>query len=84
SLPRLGLTKFAPPDGAFYIYADVSHLTQDSAAFCARLLQEAGVATTPGVDFDRVRGKGTLRLSYAGAESEIALGLARLGSWLSA
>ncbi|HXY59618.1 MAG TPA: aminotransferase class I/II-fold pyridoxal phosphate-dependent enzyme [Methylocystis sp.] len=83
SLPRLGLAKFAPPDGAFYIYADVSHLTQDSATFCARLLHEAGVAATPGVDFDRTRGKGTLRLSYAGPEAEVALGLERISAWVA-
>ena len=55
-LPQIGLPRFAPPDGAFYIYADVAHLTQDSVAFCARMLEEAGVAATPGVDFDRARG----------------------------
>ncbi len=83
NLPRLGLTKFASPDGAFYIYADVSHLTQDSGRLCADLLREAGVALTPGADFDRARGASTLRLSYAGAESEVALGVERLGEWLS-
>lgn len=81
-LPRIGFTDFAPPDGAFYIYADVSRLTDDSMAFCKRMLEEAGVATTPGVDFDRARGARTLRFSYAGAESEIALGVERLATWL--
>jgi aspartate/methionine/tyrosine aminotransferase len=81
-LPRIGLPSFAPPDGAFYIYADVAHLTQDSVAFCARMLEEAGVAATPGVDFDRARGRKTLRLSYAGGEAEVAHGLDRLADWL--
>jgi aspartate/methionine/tyrosine aminotransferase len=81
-LPQIGLPRFAPPDGAFYIYADVAHLTQDSVAFCARMLEEAGVAATPGVDFDRARGRKTLRLSYAGGGAEVALGLDRLADWL--
>lgn len=81
-LPRIGFTDFAPPDGAFYIYADVSRFTGDSMAFCKRMLEEAGVATTPGVDFDRSRGARTLRFSYAGPESEIALGVERLAAWL--
>jgi aspartate/methionine/tyrosine aminotransferase len=81
-LPRIGLNRFAPADGAFYIYADISHLTTDSSRFCTDLLQQAGVATTPGVDFDRRRGGGTMRLSYAGPQSEVALGLERLGEWL--
>lgn len=81
-LPRIGFTDFAPPDGAFYIYADVSRFTGDSMAFCKRVLEEAGVATTPGVDFDRSRGARTLRFSYAGPESEIALGVERLAAWL--
>jgi aspartate/methionine/tyrosine aminotransferase len=82
-LPQIGLERFAPPDGAFYVYADVSHLTDDSAAFCAAMLEEAGVAATPGIDFDRARGKAKLRLSYAGSETEVALGLDRIGAWLS-
>jgi aspartate/methionine/tyrosine aminotransferase len=81
-LPEIGLPRFAPPDGAFYIYADVSHLTQDSVGFCARMLEETGVAATPGVDFDRARGGKTLRLSYAGGEAEVAQGLDRLADWL--
>jgi aspartate/methionine/tyrosine aminotransferase len=83
-LPALGLDKFAPPDGAFYIYADVSAFTDDSMQFCKRLLVEAGVAVTPGLDFDRRRGAATIRLSYAGAEPDVAEGAARLGAWLSA
>jgi aspartate/methionine/tyrosine aminotransferase len=82
-LPAMGLDRFAPPDGAFYIYADVSAFTDDSMAFCRRLLNEAGVATTPGLDFDPQRGARTLRLSYAGAEAEVAEGVARLGAFLA-
>ncbi|MBI1866887.1 MAG: aminotransferase class I/II-fold pyridoxal phosphate-dependent enzyme [Methylocystis sp.] len=81
-LPQIGLGDFAPPDGAFYIYADISHLTGDSLDFCKRMLEEAGIAATPGLDFDRARGHATLRLSYAGPEAEIALGLKRLAAWL--
>ncbi len=83
-LPRVGLDKFAPPDGAFYIYADVSRFTDDSIAFCRRMLHEAGVATTPGLDFDPRRGGHTLRISYAGPEAELREGVARLEAWLSA
>lgn len=64
-LPALGVTTFAPPDGAFYVYADVSHLTNDSVKFCRDLLDATGVAVTPGVDFDRERGHTTIRISYA-------------------
>jgi aspartate/methionine/tyrosine aminotransferase len=82
-LPQIGLPDFAPPDGAFYIYADVSRLTDDSVDFCRRMLAEAGVAATPGLDFDRLRGAKTVRFSYAGPESEIRLGLERLAAWLA-
>ena len=82
-LPRIGLPLFAPPDGAFYIYADVSHLTTDSTRFCTDMLEEIGVAVTPGVDFDRARGATTLRISYAGSPDDVALGLERLSAWLS-
>jgi aspartate/methionine/tyrosine aminotransferase len=82
-LPRIGLPLFAPPDGAFYIYADVSHLTTDSTRFCSDLLEEIGVAVTPGVDFDRARGGSTLRISYAGSPEDVALGVERLSAWLS-
>jgi len=81
-LPKMGLPRFAPPDGAFYFYIDVSDLTGDSMAFCKRLLEEAGVALTPGVDFDRARGARTLRLSYAGSEADVAEGADRLEAWL--
>ena len=81
-LPQAGFTRIAPPDGAFYIYADVSDLTDDSLAFARRILNEAGVAVTPGVDFDPHRGRGTLRFSYARATSDIREGLARLKSFM--
>ena len=77
-LPRAGFDRIAPPDGAFYIYADVSDLTDDSRAFCARILKETGVAITPGLDFDPSRGNGTVRFSYAGSTASIAEGVARL------
>lgn len=81
-LPRLGLDRLAPADGAFYVYADVSHLTDDSMGLCHRLLRETGVATAPGVDFDTVAGDRFLRLSFAGTPTDIAEALARLESWL--
>ena len=82
-LPRAGITRFAPPDGAFYIYADVSHLTDDSLRLADEILDKAGVAVTPGLDFDPVRGARTLRFSYARTTAEIAEGLARLEAYLS-
>jgi aspartate/methionine/tyrosine aminotransferase len=82
-LPQIGLAPFAPPDGAFYIYADISALTTDSLGFCKRLLHEAGVAVTPGLDFDRARGATTMRLSYAGSEADVAKGVERLGNFLA-
>jgi aspartate/methionine/tyrosine aminotransferase len=80
-LPRAGFARIAPPDGAFYIYADVSDMGEDSRALAARILGEAGVAVTPGLDFDPVRGGRTLRFSYARATEDIAEGLARLEDW---
>lgn len=77
-LPEAGFDRIAPPDGAFYIYADVSDLTDDSLALAAQILDRAGVAVTPGLDFDPVRGAQTLRFSYAAATADIAEGLARL------
>tara|TARA_R110002110_G_scaffold35069_7_gene118712 strand:- start:565 stop:1719 length:1155 start_codon:yes stop_codon:yes gene_type:complete len=82
-LPKAGFTRIAPPDGAFYIYADVSDLTDDSLAFCAEILEGAGVAVTPGLDFDPRRGARTLRFSYARATAEIAEGLARLQAFMA-
>ncbi|MDO6587869.1 aminotransferase class I/II-fold pyridoxal phosphate-dependent enzyme [Salipiger sp. 1_MG-2023] len=82
-LPKIGFDRIAPPDGAFYIYADVSALTQDSRAFAAEILEKAGVAVTPGLDFDPVRGHGTLRFSYARGTADIAEGLDRLRRFMA-
>jgi aspartate/methionine/tyrosine aminotransferase len=81
-LPRLGIDRLAPADGAFYVYADISHLTDDSYNWCLRLLDETGVATAPGIDFDTRRGNEFVRLSFAGSAEEITTGLDRLGAWL--
>lgn len=83
-LPQAGFTRIAPPDGAFYIYADVSDLTHDARAFAAEILDKAGVAVTPGLDFDPVRGSGTLRFSYARSTADIRDGLARLAAFMAA
>lgn len=83
-LPKAGFDRIAPPDGAFYVYADVSHLTDDSRAFAAEILETAGVAVTPGLDFDPARGGGTLRFSYARATADIVEGLARLQKFMAA
>ena len=82
-LPKAGFTKIAPPDGAFYVYADVSDLTDDSLAFAAEILEQAGVAATPGLDFDPRRGARTLRFSYARATADIAEGLRRLTDYMA-
>lgn len=81
-LPRLGIDKLAPADGAFYVYADVGHLTDDSYAWCLRALEETGVAMAPGIDFDTRRGQSFVRLSFAGSAEEIHEGLDRLAGWL--
>lgn len=81
-LPRLGITDMHPVDGAFYIYADVARFTNDSIAFSRRMLDEAGVAATPGVDFDAVEGGHYLRFSFAGSEGDCREALKRLGPWL--
>ncbi|WP_134726786.1 pyridoxal phosphate-dependent aminotransferase [Paracoccus luteus] len=83
-LPAMGFTRIAPPDGAFYVYADVSDLTDDSLAFAAEILDRAGVAVTPGLDFDPVRGARTLRFSYARSTDDIAEGLERLARFMAA
>jgi aspartate/methionine/tyrosine aminotransferase len=83
-LPRAGFDRIAPPDGAFYVYADVRHLTEDSRALAAKILERAGVAVTPGLDFDPARGAGTLRFSYARATADIEEGLARLRAFMEA
>ena len=81
-LARLGIDRLAPADGAFYVYADISHLTDDSYAWCQRLLAETGVAVAPGIDFDTRRGHEFVRLSFAGSATDITRGLDRLSSWL--
>ena len=82
SLSAAGISRFAPAEGAFYLYADVSALTRDSGAFCRRLLAEAGVALTPGRDFDPIHGDDWVRLSFAGSGEEIAAAARRLQEWL--
>ncbi|MEO1966749.1 aminotransferase class I/II-fold pyridoxal phosphate-dependent enzyme [Hyphomonas sp.] len=83
ALPKLGLEKIAPPDGAFYIYADVSRYTDDSLAFCLKLLEETGVATAPGVDFDPVDGNRFMRFSFALSTPQIEEAIERLVPWFA-
>lgn len=84
ALPAMGLTRIAPPDGAFYIYADVRHLTDDSLALCEQILRETGVATAPGVDFDPVDGHHFVRFSFAVSTPLIEEAIARLTPWFKA
>ncbi|HEU0191602.1 MAG TPA: pyridoxal phosphate-dependent aminotransferase [Mycobacterium sp.] len=81
-LRDIGITRLAPTDGAFYVYADVSDFTEDSMAFSAKLLADTGVAIAPGVDFDTEHGNSFVRLSFAGPAGDIDEGLARIGGWL--
>jgi aspartate/methionine/tyrosine aminotransferase len=81
ALPRAGFPRLAPAEGAFYLYADVADRTNDSVAFCARMLTEAGIAASPGVDFDAARGATTLRFSYCGPEEAMAEAAERLARW---
>ena len=83
-LRAAGFTDFAPPDGAFYVYADVSAFTDDSLAFSREILEKAGVAVTPGLDFDQTRGHHGLRFSYARSTADIREGLARLQAFMRA
>lgn len=80
-LPKAGIERFAPIDGAFYLYADIAHLTNDSREFCQRMLREIGVASAPGVDFDRARGHAAMRLSFACSPAEIAEAARRIRNW---
>lgn len=80
-LPKAGFDRLAPADGAFYIYADVSAMTADSEAFCKRMLNETGIAATPGIDFDPARGRSFVRFSFAGAEDTVAEAARRLIAW---
>lgn len=84
ALPALGLKEIAPPDGAFYIYADVGHLTDDSLSFCQRLLEETGVATAPGIDFDPVDGRRHIRISFAVSTDRVEEAIRRLIPWFKA
>ncbi|GAY19157.1 aminotransferase [Mycobacterium sp. shizuoka-1] len=81
-LRQIGLTRLAPTDGAFYVYADVSDFTSDSLTFCEKLLADTGLAIAPGIDFDPVRGGAFVRLSFAGPAGDIDEALRRLGPWL--
>jgi aspartate/methionine/tyrosine aminotransferase len=81
-LPKAGLDKFLPVDGAFYLYADVSRFSDDSHDFAKRLLEQAHVAATPGVDFDPVNGKHFIRFCYAGSADEMREAVRRIGGWL--
>ena len=81
ALPHAGFPRISPAEGAFYLYADVSDRTNDSRDFCARMLAEAGIAASPGVDFDRRRGHHFLRFSYCGPEADMAAAAERLQRW---
>lgn len=81
-LPRAGLTDFLPADGAFYLYADVSKFTSDSFAFASEMLDKAGVAATPGIDFDPIHGRAFMRFSYARSAEEMHEAVERLAQWL--
>jgi aspartate/methionine/tyrosine aminotransferase len=83
-LPQSGFARILPVDGAFYLYADVSAFTDDSLDFARRMLDGAGVAATPGVDFDPGRGKHFLRFCYAGSAAEMHEAVGRIDAWLSA
>lgn len=83
-LPQVGLTSIAPPDGGFYVYADVSHLTEDSLAWSRDLLKATGVAVAPGIDFDPVAGAGWVRLCFAGTTADVAAACDRIGGYTGA
>ena len=84
ALPGMGLGRIAPPDGAFYIYADVSEFTDDSMEFCKALLQDTGVATAPGIDFDPVEGRHFMRISFAVATPLVEEAIRLIGPWFAA
>jgi aspartate/methionine/tyrosine aminotransferase len=81
-LPKAGLDKFLPVDGAFYLYADISRFANDSLSFAKRLLEEAHVAATPGLDFDPVHGRNFIRFSYAGSQADMREAVGRIGRFL--
>tara|TARA_S200000501_G_scaffold133401_2_gene126213 strand:+ start:346 stop:1491 length:1146 start_codon:yes stop_codon:yes gene_type:complete len=82
-LPKSGLSKFSPPDGAFYIYVDISDYSNDSLSFCRKVLDDAKVAITPGVDFDQKRGNSSIRLSYARSTEDIIEGTKRIKEFMA-
>ena len=84
ALPEMGLSRIAPPDGAFYIYVDIGHLTEDSAGFCETLLRDTGVATAPGIDFDPVAGHRFMRFSFAVSTPLVTEAIARMIPWFRA
>ena len=81
ALPAAGFSRLSPSEGAFYLYADISDRSNDSVAFCARMLAETGVAVSSGVDFDRTRGNRFIRFSYCGPEADMAEAAQRLLNW---
>src|SRR5262249_50414555 len=81
-LPKAGVDRILPVDGAFYLYADVSRFSADSFDFAKRMLEETHVAVTPGADFDPVRGKSFIRFCYAGSAAEMREAVERIGRWL--
>ena len=82
ALPAAGFDRLAPADGAFYVYADIAHLTNDSETFCRRMLNETGIAMTPGTDFDPSRGRAYMRVSYSGDTDDIIDAMKRLKEWM--
>ena len=84
ALPAFGLARIAPPDGAFYVYADVSDFTDDSMQFCKQLLEDTGVATAPGFDFDPVNGHRFMRISFAVSTDQVEDAIARMTPWFAA
>ncbi len=81
ALPEAGFPRLSPAEGAFYLFADIGERSNDSVQFCARMLAEAGIAATPGVDFDRRRGNRFIRFSYCGPEADMAEAAERLRGW---
>ena len=83
ALPSMGLGRIAPPDGAFYIYADIAEFTDDSMEFCQQLLRDTGVATAPGIDFDPVEGHHFMRISFAVSTPQVEEAIRRIGPWFA-
>ena len=84
ALPLLGLARIAPPDGAFYVYADVSDFTDDSMQLCKQLLEDTGVAAAPGIDFDPAQGHRFMRISFAVSTGLVTEAIARMTPWFAA